>query len=288
MEVETRLAVSVVVPVLNQPDGLATTLRSLDSQSLPASEREVIVVDNGSSEDALRTVGECCASRSDTRLLVERDIRSSYAARNRGIAASRGAVVAFTDADCQPDESWLEQGLIALEAGRADAVAGRIVISFRTDRPNLWEYLDAASWLDQRHYVDAHGFGATANLFVRRALLDAVGSFRSDLISGGDYEFGRRVAHHGGRMEFAEAAVVVHPARASARAAFAKARRVAKGLRSLERLGLLEHNRLSWRHFMPVRRAPTVGGYPLDLGRRIAVGALANALKYWSLTWRLL
>ena len=285
---ERTLAVSVVVPVLDQPDGLAATLRALDVQTLPRSSYEVIVVDNGSGEAALRAVEQSCASRSSVRLLVEHEIRSSYAARNRGVEAAAGAAIAFTDADCQPEPRWLDQGLTALDAAGADVVAGRIVIAFRGDRPNVWEYLDAASWLDQRHYVDAHGFGATANLFVQRELFEAVGTFRSDLISGGDYEFGRRVAHHGGRVVYAEQAAVVHPARSSARASLVKAKRVSRGLQSLERLGLLEHNRLSWRHVMPVRRVPAVAGHRLGFGQRVVVGALANALKYWSLTWRLL
>ena len=76
---------------MDHPDGLAATLRSLDAQTFPPSDYEVIVVDNGSGEDALRVVEQSCTSRSNVRLLIERAIRSSYAARNRGIAKATAA-----------------------------------------------------------------------------------------------------------------------------------------------------------------------------------------------------
>lgn len=278
----------MVIPVLDHPDGLAATLRSLDAQTFPPSDYEVIVVDNGSGEDALRVVEQSCTSRSNVRLLIERAIRSSYAARNRGIDGASGVAIAFTDADCRPGPHWLKAGLGALEASASEVVAGRIEMTFRRGRPNLWEYLDAATWLDQRHYIEAHGFGATANLFVRRSVFETVGPFRTDLVSGGDYEFGRRVERHGLRVGYASDAVVTHPARAEGRAVLAKAKRVARGVQRLERLGLLEHNHLSWRHFMPVRHYPAIPGQELTPVRRLAAAALANVVKYWSLVWRLL
>lgn len=280
-------AVSVIVPVLDQAVGLAATLEALAGQSLPAADREVVVVDNGSVDDTLEVAAGWSAGHPEVRVVSERALRGSYAARNRGLQTAAGEVIAFTDADCRPDPRWLEAGLAALEASAAEVVAGRIEMTFRRARPNLWEYLDAATWLDQRHYIEAHGFGATANLFARRRVFETVGRFRADLASGGDYEFGRRVERHGGRVWYAPDAVVSHPARADAGAVLAKARRVARGLQTLERLGLLEHNHLTWRHFMPVRHYPAVPGQELSPVRWLAVAALANGLKYWSLLWRL-
>jgi glycosyltransferase involved in cell wall biosynthesis len=278
--------VSVVVPVLDQAAGLSATLEALARQTFPQPRLEVIVVDNGSTDGTLDVAAEWSAGHPGVRVASELEVRSSYAARNRGVENAAAAVIAFTDADCRPDPGWLEAGLAAL--GGAEVVAGRIEMTFRRAQPNLWEYLDAATWLDQRHYIEEHGFGATANLFVQRRVFEAVGRFRTDLVSSGDYEFGRRVARHGVRVGYAPDAVVRHPARPDARAVLAKAKRVARGVRRLERLGLLEHNRLSWRHVMPVRHYPAIPGQELSPVRWLAVAALANGLKYWSLLWRLL
>ncbi|HQN97759.1 MAG TPA: glycosyltransferase, partial [Thermoanaerobaculales bacterium] len=278
--------VLVVVSVLDQAAGLRATLEALAGQTLARSSFEVVVVDNGSTDATLEVAADWSVGHPEVRMASEREARGSYAARNRGLEHATAAVIAFTDADCRPDPRWLEAGLAALEG--AEVVAGRIEMTFRRGRPNLWEYLDAATWLDQRHYIEAHGFGATANLFVRRRVLEAVGRFRTDLASGGDYELGRRLERHGVRVGYAPDAVVRHPARAGAGAVLAKAKRVARGVQRLERLGLLEHNRMSWRHVMPVRHYPAIPGQPLSPARRLAVAALANGLKCWSLLWRLL
>jgi glycosyltransferase involved in cell wall biosynthesis len=285
--VSSTPVVSVVVPVLDQAAGLAATLEALGGQSLPESSFEVIVVDNGSVDDSLEVAAAWSARHSGTRIVSETELRGSYAARNRGIESSSAELIAFTDADCRPHPRWLERGLDAVSSSAAEVVAWRIEITFRRSRPNVWEYLDAATWLDQRHYIEEHGFGATANLFVRRRLFASAGGFRADLASGGDYEFGQRVQRLGVRAHYAPDAVVAHPARADARAVLAKARRVARGVQRLERLGLLEHNRLSWTHFMPVRHYPAIPGQELSPVRWLAMAGLANGLKYWSLLWRL-
>jgi glycosyltransferase involved in cell wall biosynthesis len=285
--VSSTPVVSVVVPVLDQAAGLAATLEALGGQNLPDSSFEVSVVDNGSVDDSLEVAAAWSARHPGARVVSEAELRGSYAARNRGIESSSAELIAFTDADCRPHPRWLERGLAAVSSAAAEVVAGRIEITFRRSRPNVWEYLDAATWLDQRHYIEEHGFGATANLFVRRRLFGSAGGFRADLPSGGDYEFGQRVQRHGARVHYAPDAVVAHPARADARAVLAKARRVARGVQRLERLGLLEHNRLSWTHFMPVRHYPAIPGQELSPVRRLTVAVLANILKYWSLLWRL-
>jgi hypothetical protein len=60
----------------------------------------------------------------------------------------------------------------------------------------LGEYLDRLSYLNQPAYA-AEGYGATANLFVRRSVFDAVGLFRADVLSLGDREWGKRATSAG-------------------------------------------------------------------------------------------
>jgi len=103
-----KLFISVVVPVFNDPEGIKTTLESLLAQNYPPSLYEVIVVDNNSSDSTNLVVKEF-EDRYPTRvkLLVERDIQGPSAARNKGISASRGEIIAFIDADMWADNNWL-------------------------------------------------------------------------------------------------------------------------------------------------------------------------------------
>jgi glycosyltransferase involved in cell wall biosynthesis len=278
-------AVSVIIPVLNDPTGLAATLDALEQQSLRSEELEIIVVDNGSTDGTPRVAARYGERIPQLGLASEKSVQSSYAARNRGIESATARVLAFTDADCRPAKDWLEMGLRSLDRG-ADAAAGRVEMVFKADSPNLWEYLDAGLNLDQARLVGEHGFGATANLFVRQELFDRVGVFRGDLKSGGDYEFGRRVTRAGGRIHYDPDAVVRHPARSELASLLAKTKRVARGLKTLERLGLLEHYRLSWRRALPARRYPIVEAHPPTALRWIGVFFGTNMLKYWGLMWR--
>jgi hypothetical protein len=76
------------------------------------------------------------------------------------------------------------------------------------------ELLDSIIHHRQSEYVFEHGFAATANLFVSRALISRHGLFDARFFSGGDREFGQRLTAGGVAIVMADDAVIVHPARA--------------------------------------------------------------------------
>lgn len=289
--------VSVIVPVHNDAAGLRKLVPALCHQEAARLSYEVIVVDNNSDDDTLEVAhtlaqayreGEAdYEGPADVRVIQETARQSAYAARNAGIALARGKVLALTDADCRPAPAWLREGYRALEESGAGLAAGRIEMTFRRARPNAVEYLDAAQKMNQKLYVEQAGFGATANLFVRAELFERCGSFRDDLLSGGDYEFCQRAARAGARIVYAEQALVHHPARATLGSKLRKAKRVAQGQRQLAALGLLEHSRLSWRRLLPSPWCPTLEGVPIGWPKRIAVYLLHNVIRYYNAFLRL-
>lgn len=248
----THEPVSVIVPVYNDADRVKFVVRALTNQSYPSGAYEVVIVDNRSTDGTLDTARRLVGQNPGlVRLVFENTTQSSYAARNKGVLSAQGSILAFTDSDCIPERDWIERGIAGLQEESVKCGGGQVRFFFKSERPNIYEYFDAARKLNQKAHIEKAGFAATANFFVRRELFDRHGLFRSDMISGGDYEFGRRLTKGGEKIVYISRAVVHHPARASFRAILRKSRRVAEGQRQLEKEGLLEHGKISLRQLLP-------------------------------------
>jgi glycosyltransferase involved in cell wall biosynthesis len=282
------IAVSVIIPLLDDPARLETCLSALARQSF-SRPFEVVVVDNGSADDPARLVGGFGFAR-----LLREPRRSSYAARNRGVRAARGQVLAFTDSDCIPAEDWLERGHARVMALDEPAfVAGRIEVFPRdagaTTTAERYELLHG---FPQRRFAEELHFAATANLLVSRDALAQVGEFSDELISSGDREWGQRAADRGVAAVYADDAAVRHPARRSLAELTGKARRLQIGesqLRGLrgESIGL----RALLRPFVrpPVRAiaANVSRVQPPTLGAKAQYAAFALFLFYFSSVQRI-
>ncbi|MDZ8109453.1 MAG: glycosyltransferase [Nostoc sp. DedQUE12a] len=204
--------VSVVIPIYNGEADLPDLLNCLLSQTYPKDRVEYLLVDNNSSDrtfSLLKTAAENCPIT--IRPLSENQIQSSYAARNTGIRAAVGEIIAFTDADCRPQPQWLEaliQPFVNLEvvivAGEILALPGKTLLEQHADREET---------LSQKHTL-GHRFrpyGQTANLAICRIALEKAGLFRPHLTTGGDADICWRIlAENIGRLEFAPNAIVQH------------------------------------------------------------------------------
>lgn len=248
--------VSVIIPVLNDQEGLTQCLHALRQQTYPTSRFEIIVVDNGSTEVSTEAGG----SFPEVKWLQEH-AKGSYAARNRGLQHSTGDILAFTDSDCLPAADWLEQGVRRLTDERdCGLVGGRIRFLF-ADRhsPSTIELYESVTYLRQQHYVDDLHFSATANLFTYRRVVDAVGAFSAGLLSGGDLEWGQRVFAAGYRQIYADEVCVWHRARRTLREILQRVRRIQGGLQQLQAMGVgnAEHRRRTILRGLvpPVRRS---------------------------------
>jgi GT2 family glycosyltransferase len=271
--------VSVVVPVLDGLDDLVRCVDALLAQDYPADRLEILLVDNGSA------VPPGPRLPVDPRLRVLREDRpGSYAARNTGVAAARGEVVAFTDADCTPDREWVRAVVAALVAEpRADMVGGGIDLDFPAGRPVTGpEWYEQLHGFPQEQYITELGFAVTANMATWRAVLDRVGGFDQTLPSGGDADFGRRVRAAGLRQRYAPAARVHHPARATWPELRAKQRRVTRGVawRARRRQGRLRLLRLLAGHLA------LAGWRTLSAWRRPLPETAAARVRYLVTYWR--
>jgi glycosyltransferase involved in cell wall biosynthesis len=290
--VTTRPLVSVIVPVFNDAAGLARCLDALRDQEGDPASREIIVVDNGS--EPSRGIPALVARHAGVQYVHEAR-PGSYAARNAGLRRARGDVIAFTDADCIPACDWVERGRRRLvEAPALGLLAGRIEVLVGA-RPGAVELYDRVIAFPQEQHVRDLRFGATANVFTTREVIDRVGPFDARLKSRGDLEWGQRVAAAGYQQAYAADVVVRHPARRTFRDLYRRMQRVAGGVyaASCRQGGFLARQRAFVRAIVPclvppVRFALSLRRHPdlPDGPARLKVAAVMAAARYAS-AWTL-
>jgi len=209
---------SVIIPHLNQPEGLEKCLASLAKQSLSGDAVEVIVVDNGSSHSVEPEV-----SRHPGMRLLQELTPGPGPARNCGARAAKGAILAFIDADCRAHPEWLRVASETLQRSAPGTILGGDVriISDGEGASSGIEAYERVFGFRFRLYVEQHGYSGTGNLIVRRSDFEKVGPFVG-IAFAEDVEWGGRARRQGFTFRYVPELVVYHPARNSIRELHAK------------------------------------------------------------------
>jgi glycosyltransferase involved in cell wall biosynthesis len=246
--------VSVVVTARNAAGCLPLLLKMLDKQTLDPTRWELVLVDDQSTD------GTAEIADAHPRAVVIRapEHVGLPRGRNIGIAAARAEIIAFTDADCVPDETWLENGISRMPKG-VDILAGGITIPAAA-HATIAALVDSATYLDQERYTK-RGFGAGANLWVRRDVFERVGGFNEllEAYGGDEEELCQRAIRSDATFVYAPDVHVTHPPRVRMRDLSRKAYKLGYGLAAHRRYNegpLGRHPRmfLQWRSYAPSRR----------------------------------
>lgn len=200
--------VSVIIPVYNRPDEIKTCIEGVLSQTYPEELTEIYVVDNKSTDNTREVIKEY----SEINLEEENEIQSSYAARNTGIKASDGEVIAMIDSDCNPVDEWLEKGIRKMIDSEADLVGGNVEFTFSKKR-TASELYDSINNMQVESDIKTRGVAKTANLLAKRNVFDKIGFFPEDVKSGGDVKWTRKATENSLKLIYSEEAKVMHPAR---------------------------------------------------------------------------
>lgn len=235
--------VSIIIPVYNDEDQLKLCLSALSEQQYEQSRYEIIVVDNGSENpEGLQSIIEL----HDRAYLTKELAPGSYAARNKGIDMAKGEIIAFTDADCIPAPDWLPLGVeMITTSSNCGLVGGQIQMFFlNPEQPTLVELYETVMGLPQQRFIKKYHYGATANVFTTRQVIDKVGKFDAQLKSSGDLEWGQRVHAAGYRQVYAESVIVKHPTHTSFTEFYTRTKRLAGGHYDLQR----KRTRTFWQH----------------------------------------
>ena len=207
------LRLSVVLPTYNRADSLRRALVALTHQSADPSSYDIIVVDNNCTDGT----GEMVRAMEDPHIRVVNEPRQGLSfARNAGVAAARGSIVAFTDDDVEVARDWVETIVTSLDKNPSvDGVGGRVLPA--------WECGSRPGWLTREHWaplaLQDHGDARAtfdrsrpigligANVAFRREVFERVGLFspavqrvKDGIGSTEDHELLTRLYEKGGRM----------------------------------------------------------------------------------------
>ena len=205
-------SVSVVVCAYNAADTLDDCLSSLERLRYPS--YEVILVNDGSKDDT-----EAIARRHPTVRLITTPNNGLSTARNIGLAAATGTIVAYTDADVRADRDWLAYLVQPFVHSDVVAVGGPNVVP--DDDPWVAQCVARAPGgpthvlFDDR--IAEHVPGC--NMAMRRDALTAIGGFNPIYLrAGDDVDVCWRLQGAGGTIGFAPSALVWHHHRPSVHA----------------------------------------------------------------------
>jgi glycosyltransferase involved in cell wall biosynthesis len=207
-----RPQISVVIPTHERAALLERTLESFTAQSLPPSQFEIVVVDDGS-EDSTPEV--CARLAADLPLRYFRiEKAGTSAAKNLGLFASQAPLVLFFDDDDLADTGLLEAHI---ELHQTHPEANVAVLGYTTWAPDLpvtpvmahltevgqqmfsYNSIRDGEWLD-------HTYFWAGRLSCKRSLLVHHGVFDQDFEAIEDIELGFRLAQHGLAVVYASAA----------------------------------------------------------------------------------
>jgi glycosyltransferase involved in cell wall biosynthesis len=274
------IEISVIIATWNRGEKLERTLRSLAAQSLPPGRWEAVVVNNNSTDDtaevfarfvAGNATGDGAGGALNVRMVDEPRQGLSWA-RNRGLAETRGAIIARIDDDEEADPGYLAAWLDFFATHPAAVAGGGPMLpSYEAERP-LWmsHYTEALATstidLGGRERPFPRGrYPIGGNMAFRREVFDRVGGFDTALgrtggalIGGEEKELFGRVALSGGEIWWVPTARIDH---------------------------LIPPSRLTEAHFRKLSRAVGVTARALTKGRKVSLlRALAAEAVKWCAT----
>ena len=164
---------SVVIAAYNAATTIGEQLRAVLAQRWDGV-WEVIVAENGSTDGTRRVVEQIARGDGRVRLVDAADRRGAAHARNCGVAAAHGELIAFCDADDVVGDAWLAAMGGALRI--APFVTGPLDHE-RLNPPWLWGIYGHAPARDLQWFAGIFPFGPTANLGVQRKVFTELGGF---------------------------------------------------------------------------------------------------------------
>ena len=201
------LKVSVIIPCRNEQGTITRVLESIEAQSYPSDQLEVIIADGLSTDGTREQISRYSSRQTGLSIrVIENPKKSIPAALNAAIAVARGGIVLRLDAHSFPDKDYVRFAVEDLQAGKGTAVGGVWIIkpggdgwiarSISFAASNRLGVGDALYRIGSREgAVDTVPFGA-----FHRKTAEEIGGFDETLLTNEDYEFNARIRRNGGTI----------------------------------------------------------------------------------------
>jgi GT2 family glycosyltransferase len=205
--------------VLNGEETIKECLVSLLQSSYPSERSEILVVDNGSTDRTAEIV------RAYPVTLLREERRGASYARNRGVEAAEGEILAFTDADCSVSSGWLRELVQGFDDESVGGVEGETLAYPPVTPIERYQARIGSHRRRVRAFSIFAPFVPTANVAFRRDVFNRIGLFdtRFPAAGGEDIDFSWRfIEETGFKLFYAPKAVVLHRHSSTVRGFFSK------------------------------------------------------------------
>lgn len=216
------MSLSVIVPCFNAANSIEAQLQALVSQSWQ-NDWEIVVADNGSTDGTRAIIERYQGASARLRRIDAAARRGAAYARNAGVKAARGELIAFCDADDQVAPGWVAAMAAAL--AQHEFVASRMDVD-RLNPPWLAQRLCNVQGHELRRafYPPYLKHAGSSGMGVRRRIHEAVGGFDESLGQREDTDYCFRLQLIGVDLVFASDALIHVRYREASKALFRQAR----------------------------------------------------------------
>jgi len=277
------MKISVVIPSFNRADLLPRTVASVAGQTLPPF--ETIIVDDESKDDTPAVVERLKREYPDLSITFIRHDRNKgeSGARNTGLAAATGDVVAFLDSDDEWLPEKLERQAAFLNHTGADGVFCECFLVTGSDYKNAPPVRIAEDTIIPHHLMTRGcGYGTGTNLMIRRAVLSTDDVFDEDLRLFADLDWLYRVAQKADLRILHEPLSYYHKAAMRPGEYIAQRAKIFLDKKADMLRGWPLHRRLQVRSCMNwyIAHAYHAHGKNIDAARHFAMGILQAPIRH--------
>ena len=213
----STLRLSIVLPTFNRRPRLERVLSGLDRQTVDGASFEVVVVDDGSSDDTAEWLAAHNQRAYGLRHVHQRNAGPAQA-RNTGISEARGELVLFIDDDVEPTPQLLEEHLASHEEENVVVLGPLASLDYYAQPWVAWEQAKLEAQYEamgRGDYEPSFRQFWTGNASVAKHHLVAAGGFDTALLRAEDVELGRRLHQRGLKFRFNAKARGLHHAERS-------------------------------------------------------------------------
>ena len=176
-------ALSLIICTRNRAQSLSRCLERLSTRELESVNGEVVLVDNGSTDDTPAIMQRFASEAMCPTSIVRETTAGLSRARNAGVRQAEGDTIAFTDDDCYLGENYFRVASGVFAGGQFSYCGGRILLYDSSDAAYGLEEQEAFELVPPHSFISPGRFQG-ANLIVHRRVFDEIGLFDTDLGAG--------------------------------------------------------------------------------------------------------